>query len=214
MARVSPADKTAAPALVRLADVRKTYAVDPTRVEVLRGVDLQVDAGDLLAVTGPSGAGKSTLMNILELLDRATSGMHLLEGLDVLEMDDDRLSATRGARIGFVFQPFQLLPRLTALENVGLPLVYRRLGDVEIKRCCLAALAQLGMAERAPHRPGELSGGQQQRVAIAWALVWRAGRAAGRRAYRSAGSRHRPGDHAAVWPAERGAGLDGDRHHP
>ena len=171
VARVSPADKTAAPALVRLADVRKTYAVDPTRVEVLRGVDLQVDAGDLLAVTEPSGAGKSTLMNILGLLDRATSGMHLLESRDVLEMDDDRLSATRGARIGFVFQSFQLLPRLTALENVGLPLAYRRLGDVEIKRCCLAALAQLGMAERASHRPGELSGGQQQRVAIARALV-------------------------------------------
>ena len=157
--------------VLRLADVRKTYAVGPTEVEVLRGVDLQVQAGDLLAITGPSGSGKSTLMNIIGLLDRPTSGVHLLEGRDVLSMDDDRLSATRNARIGFVFQSFHLLPRLTALENVGLPLVYRRLGDAEVRRRCLAALAPLGMAERAGHKPSELSGGQQQRVAIARALV-------------------------------------------
>ena len=158
-------------AVVRLTNVRKTYAIGPTQVEVLRGVDLQVQAGDLLAISGASGAGKSTLMNIIGLLDRPTSGIHLLEGRDVLKMDDDRLSATRNARIGFVFQSFQLLPRLTAMENVGLPLIYRRLGDAEVKRRCMAVLASLGMSERAAHRPNELSGGQQQRVAIARALV-------------------------------------------
>ena len=156
---------------LRLAEIRKTYAVGPTKVEVLRGVDLQVAPGDLLAITGPSGCGKSTLMNIIGLLDRPTSGVHQLAGLDVSHMDDDRLSATRNAQIGFVFQSFHLLPRLTALENVGLPLVYRNLGGAEAKRRSLAALERLGMAERAGHRPSELSGGQQQRVAIARALI-------------------------------------------
>ena len=140
-------------------------------MEVLRGVDLEVDRGDFVSIMGASGSGKSTLMNIIGLLDAPSSGSYSLDGLEVSAMTDNRRSAIRNARIGFVFQSFHLLPRLTALENVRLPLMYRGAGAAEMDRRAHGALERVGMAERAGHKPNELSGGQQQRVAIARALA-------------------------------------------
>ena len=157
--------------MLHLNGVRRTYALGPVAVEVLRGVDLEVDRGDMLSIMGASGSGKSTLMNIIGLLDRPTGGSYLLEGREVSAMNDHELSAIRNARIGFVFQSFHLLPRLTAEENVGLPLVYRRMRDREIGHRAREVLDKVGMGDRADHKPNELSGGQQQRVAIARALV-------------------------------------------
>jgi len=158
--------------MLRLSDVRKTYVVGPVPVEVLRGVDLEVEPGDFVAIMGASGSGKSTLMNIIGLLDSPSSGSYSLDGREVSAMTDKRRSAIRNASIGFVFQAFNLLPRLTALENVRLPLMYRAgTGSAEAERRARGALDRVGMGERAGHRPTELSGGQQQRVAIARALV-------------------------------------------
>ena len=157
--------------MLGLVDIRKTYAIGPIAVDVLQGVRLEVDRGDLLSIMGPSGCGKTTLMNILGLLDRPTGGSYLLEGREVSAMGDDELSAIRNARIGFVFQSFHLLPRLSARENVGLPLIYRGLNEKEIERRAREVLEKVGMQDRADHKPTELSGGQQQRVAIARALV-------------------------------------------
>ena len=135
--------------MLRLMDIRKTYAIGPIAVEVLRGIGLDVEQGDLVSIMGPSGCGKSTLMNIIGLLDQPTSGSYLLEGREVSSMGDNQLSAIRNARIGFVFQSFHLLPRLTALENVGLPLVYRGLRDKEVKRRAREVLDKVGMHDRA-----------------------------------------------------------------
>ena len=157
--------------MLRLKDVRKTYFVGPAPVEVLRGVDLEVNQGDLVSIMGASGSGKSTLMNIIGLLDSPSSGSYSLDGREVSAMTDDRRSAIRNASIGFVFQSFHLLPRLTALENVRLPLTYRGTGSAETGRRARRALDRVGMKDRAGHKPDELSGGQQQRVAIARALV-------------------------------------------
>ena len=157
--------------MLRLSDIRKTYRVGPTTVEVLRGVDLEVERGDFVSIMGASGSGKSTLMNIIGLLDTPSSGSYSLDGREVSDMTDSRRSAIRNASIGFVFQSFHLLPRLTALENVRLPLIYRRAGGAEAGRRARASLERVGMADRAGHKPNELSDGQQQRVAIARALV-------------------------------------------
>ena len=157
--------------MLHLTDICKRYQVGPIDVDVLRGVNLEVNRGDLLSIMGASGCGKSTLMNIIGLLDQPTSGSYRLEGREVSTMDDDELSTIRNASIGFVFQSFHLLPRLTAQENVGLPLVYRRLSEREIRQRAQAALEKVGMHDRATHTPSELSGGQQQRVVIARALV-------------------------------------------
>ena len=157
--------------LLRLGAVCKTYSVGPVKTQVLRGVDLEVARGDMLSMMGPSGCGKSTLMNVVGLLDRPTSGSYSFAGREVTALDDDALSAIRNLKIGFVFQAFNLLPRLTAEENVGLPLVYRGLGEKEIRERARAGLQRLGMEDCAQQRPNELSGGQQQRVAIARALV-------------------------------------------
>ena len=157
--------------LLRLGGICKTYSVGPVETEVLRGVSLEVVRGDLLSLMGPSGSGKSTLMNILGLLDRPTSGTYSFAGREVTEIDDDGLSDIRNFKIGFVFQSFNLLPRLNALDNVGLPLIYRGLADVDIRERADASLHQLGMSDWAARKPNELSGGQQQRVAIARALV-------------------------------------------
>lgn len=157
--------------MLELVDVHKSYVTGPVTTEVLRGVRLGVKRGDLLSIMGPSGSGKSTLMNIIGLLDRPTSGSYLLESRELMEMNDEELSSLRNVSIGFVFQSFFLLPRLTALENVSVPLVYRRWGGAAIRRHALEMLDKVGMGDRADHRPNQLSGGQQQRVAIARALV-------------------------------------------
>ena len=157
--------------MLQLIDIRRDYRIGPVTTEILRGVDLAVGAGDLVSIMGPSGSGKTTLMNIIGLLDRPTSGRYMLDGRDVSKLADDDLAMLRNAHIGFVFQSFQLLPHLTAVENVSLPLVYRGASRVEMRRRALAVLERVGMGERTGHRPDQLSGGQKQRVAIARALV-------------------------------------------
>jgi putative ABC transport system ATP-binding protein len=157
--------------MLTLTDIRKSYRIGPTEVEVLKGVSLEIQQGELVSIMGQSGCGKSTLMNIIGLLDRPTSGSFMLDGAEVSYTDDDALSEIRNQRIGFVFQQYFLLSRLTALENVALPLVYRGDKGSNSQERCMELLKRVGMDDRAHHRPNELSGGQQQRVAIARALV-------------------------------------------
>ena len=158
-------------ALIRLSGVCKDYTSGPEVVRALVDVDLEIGAGELVAVVGASGSGKSTLMNILGCLDRPTRGRYELAGIDVTERSTDQRALVRNRLIGFVFQGFNLLPRTTALENVELPLVYRGVSGRDRVRRAARALAQVGLADRAHHTPAQLSGGQQQRVAIARALV-------------------------------------------
>jgi len=157
--------------MLKLDDIKKTYTIGPTTIDILKGVALEVAGGELLSIMGASGCGKSTLMNILGLLDKPTSGTYDIEGRTVTYDNDDALSSIRNRKIGFVFQQYHLLPRLTALENVGIPLIYRGESDEEIRRSSLEYLRRVDMHERAHHRPSELSGGQQQRVAVARALA-------------------------------------------
>lgn len=157
--------------LMQLTNIVKTYHLEGISSTVLKEVSLSVAQGDLLAIVGASGSGKSTLMNILGLLDKADSGTYLLDDRDVAALTDDELARLRNQKIGFVFQQFNLLPRFNAMHNVALPLLYRESAPAEIKERVMAALAHVGMAQYAHHRPSQLSGGQQQRVAIARALV-------------------------------------------
>jgi putative ABC transport system ATP-binding protein len=160
-----------ASAVIRVEDVHKYYNLGETRVHALRGVSLEIQRGEFVAIMGASGSGKSTFMNMLGCLDRPSSGRYLLEGIDVSEHDKKALALIRNQKIGFVFQGFNLLARTTALENTELPALYTKISKGEREKRAAEALAMVGLANRADHYPSQMSGGQQQRVAIARALV-------------------------------------------
>ena len=158
--------------VIEIKNLVKVYTLGEVEVRALDGVDLRIDEGDFVAIMGPSGSGKSTLMNIIGCLDRPTSGTYVLDGSDVSEMSRDQRAIVRNAKIGFVFQSFNLLARTAAVENVELPLLYApKIGAKERRERAIRALHAVGLGERLWHHPNQLSGGQQQRVAIARALV-------------------------------------------
>jgi putative ABC transport system ATP-binding protein len=157
--------------VIRLNGIRKSYFLGKQELPILKGIDLLIESNEYVALMGPSGSGKSTLMNILGCLDSPTAGQYILNGKDVSGMADDELADVRNVEIGFVFQQFNLLPRLTAWENVALPLIYAGAGKKEREERARAMLDSVGLSERAHHKPNELSGGQSQRVAIARALI-------------------------------------------
>ena len=160
------------PKVIRTTGLERTFTIGPTEVRALRGVDLDIERGEMVAIMGASGSGKSTLMNILGCLDSSTSGSYDLDGIRVDDLDRDQLADTRNQKIGFIFQGFNLLARTSAVENVELPLLYdRREGAKDTKGLAAAALERVGLGGRLEHHPSELSGGEQQRVAIARALV-------------------------------------------
>jgi putative ABC transport system ATP-binding protein len=156
---------------ISLRGIKKLYKVGDQEVAALNGIDLDIKEGEFAALMGPSGSGKSTLMNILGCLDRPSVGSYKLDGQEVAHLNDDMLARTRNQKIGFVFQNFNLLSRISALENVALPLVYAGVDSDEREERAMYFLEQVGLADRADHQPNELSGGQRQRVAIARALV-------------------------------------------
>jgi putative ABC transport system ATP-binding protein len=157
--------------MIWMENIIKTYRLGEVDVPVLKGIDLDIQEGEYVAIMGMSGSGKSTLMNIIGCLDRATDGHYILEGRNLTTLENDELAYIRNQRIGFVFQQFNLLPRATALENVMLPMVYAGIPKSQRRRKAEEALSRVGLAERLSNRPSQLSGGQQQRVAIARALV-------------------------------------------
>lgn len=157
--------------MIEVCDLRKVYNTGVLEFEALRGVNINVNKGEYVSIMGPSGSGKSTLMNILGCLDRLTSGKYILNGKDVSNLDDNELAVIRNKEIGFVFQAFNLLPKLNALQNVELPMVYAGISPTKRKSMALEALETVGLKDRVNHKPSELSGGQRQRVAIARAIV-------------------------------------------
>lgn len=159
------------PTMIWMEGITKSYRLGEVEVPVLKGIDLNIEEGEYVAIMGMSGSGKSTLMNIIGCLDRATDGYYVLEGRNLTTFTNDELAYIRNQRIGFVFQQFNLLPRATALENVMLPMVYAGIPKAQRRQRAEEALTRVGLAERLSNRPSQLSGGQQQRVAIARALV-------------------------------------------
>jgi len=157
--------------VIHLEGIRKSYFLGKNELPVLKGVSLDIFKNEYVALMGPSGSGKSTLMNILGCLDTPTDGKYILSGHDVSKMEDNDLATVRGKEIGFVFQQFNLMPRLTALENVAIPLIYAGINKKERTERAIMMLEKVGLGERYKHKPNELSGGQCQRVAIARALV-------------------------------------------
>ncbi len=157
--------------VVDMVDITKVYGAGEAEVRAVDGVSVRVDQGEYVAIMGASGSGKSTLMNIIGALDVATSGTYRIDGVDIGDLDDDALSLVRNRRIGFIFQAFNLIPRMSAVANVELPLMYRGVRRGERRRRALDALGKVGLADRSHHQPNELSGGQQQRVAVARALA-------------------------------------------
>jgi len=157
--------------MIVLEDISKVYRMGDEIINALRSISMTIDVNEYVALMGPSGSGKSTLMNILGCLDSPTSGTYVLNGIDVSIMSDGELAEVRNKQIGFVFQTFNLLPRLSALENVALPLVYAGLNNTTRQKMAMEALGKVGLTDRVSHKPNELSGGQRQRVAIARALV-------------------------------------------
>lgn len=157
--------------LIQITNIKRDFALGNEIVYVLKGIDLEINKGEYVALMGPSGSGKSTLMNLLGCLDTPTSGSYILNGKDVSKMHDDELAEIRNKEIGFVFQTFNLLPRTTALDNVALPMVYAGFSKSERKVRAEEVLNQVGLADRMDHQPNQLSGGQRQRVAVARALV-------------------------------------------
>lgn len=158
-------------ALIKLSGIRRTYILGDQVVHALRKIDLNIEKGAYIALMGPSGSGKSTLMNIIGCLDTPSEGSYFLNNKEVSRMNDDELSAIRNSEIGFIFQTFNLLPRMTAQENVALPLVYSGIKKEERLARAAKALEDVGLADRMKHKPNELSGGQRQRVAVARALI-------------------------------------------
>jgi putative ABC transport system ATP-binding protein len=157
--------------LIRLQNISRRYQMGTETVHALRDLSLEIQRGEYVAIMGPSGSGKSTLMNLIGCLDTATSGHYELNGINVSDMNDNQLAEVRNKEIGFVFQTFNLLPRSNALHNVELPLIYAGMPADERRKVALAAISQVGLADRMHHKPNELSGGQRQRVAVARALV-------------------------------------------
>ncbi len=158
-------------AIIQLNDIHKSYFMGKQAISVLKGISTSIIKNEYVALMGPSGSGKSTLMNILGCLDSPTSGAYVLNDQDVSKMEDDSLASVRNKEIGFVFQQFNLLPRMSALENVALPLIYAGIGKKQRLEMATEVIKKVGLAERSHHKPNELSGGQCQRVAIARALV-------------------------------------------
>jgi putative ABC transport system ATP-binding protein len=157
--------------IIRMEGLGKIYRTGKIEVEALRDVNLNIDRGEFVSIMGPSGSGKSTLMNLVGCLDRSTSGLYELDDVNISSLDDVKLAKIRNLKIGFVFQSFNLLPRINALLNVELPMIYAGMGKKERKKRAIEALERVSLSERMNHKPNELSGGQKQRVAIARALV-------------------------------------------
>ncbi len=157
--------------MIQLQDISKIYTMGEEEVRALDGVSLLINEGEFVSITGASGSGKSTMMNIIGLLDKPTSGSYLLDGREVAELSDSEQADVRGRKIGFIFQGFNLLPTLSALDNTSLPLIYQGMGGSQRKERAEEALEKVGLTGRMRHLPNQLSGGQQQRVAIARALV-------------------------------------------